>query len=55
MARKYQIIKKPIATASGEPGEWSFMAHGATYTKEEADAACAGSERYGYIVRRLAI
>jgi hypothetical protein len=36
MARKYQIIKKPLATASGEPGEWSFVAHGATYTAKEA-------------------
>ncbi len=53
--RKYQIIMKPLATATGEPGRWSFAAHGAAYTKAEAVEHCARVERNGYKTRRLAI
>lgn len=56
--RKYQIIIKPTATATGEPGRWSFVAHGAAYTKEEADAHCASIQKHSpgaYKIRRLAI
>lgn len=53
--KKYQIIQKPIATATGERGLWSFRAHGATFTKEEADAIIERSLRFGYIARKLAL
>lgn len=53
--REYQIIKKPIATATGERGQWSFVALGATYPKAEADVWIAESRRFGYIGRKLAI
>lgn len=53
--KKYQIIQKPIATATGEPGRWSFVAHGAAYSKEEADAQIARAPKFGYIKRKLAI
>jgi hypothetical protein len=33
--RKYQLVTKPLETATGEPGRWSFVAHGAAYTAEE--------------------
>lgn len=33
---RYQIIRKPRYTASGERGTWSFVAHGATYSRAEA-------------------
>lgn len=56
MARKYQIIKKPLATASGERGKWSFVAHGATYTADEARSMCGLIERNGgWKTRKLAV
>lgn len=56
MARKYQIIKKPLATASGEPGEWSFVAHGATYTAKEARDTCRQINTIGgWKARRIAL
>ena len=53
--RKYQIVKKPIATASGEPGEWSFVAHGAVYRDSEGRYIEAQLKLNGYVTRRLAI
>ena len=54
--QKYQLLIKPTATATGEPGRWSFVAHGAAYTKEEADAHFALIEKHSpgcYKTKRL--
>lgn len=54
MARKYQIIMRPIATASGEKGVWSFAAHGARWEREEAKRFCARLAFNGYQSRMIA-
>lgn len=53
--RQYQLLMKPNGTASGEPPRWSFVAHGATYTKAEADDTCSRLEERGYATKRLPI
>lgn len=53
--KRYQIIMKPIATATGESPRWSFRAHGATYDRQEAIDICAKMPALGYIARKLAI
>lgn len=54
--RKYQIVRKPRYTATGAPGEWSFVAHGATYTLSEArDMQARIEARTRDFTRRLPI
>lgn len=53
MARKYQLVSKPIATASGEPGEWKMWAHGAKLNGPDANALIERHKALGYITRKL--
>ena len=53
--KRYQIIKRPIATASGERGVWSFAAHGARWEREEALRHCALLKENGYQARMIAV
>ena len=53
MAKRYQVITKPIATASGDPPRWIMWAHGATLDKGEADSLIARHKELGYISRKL--
>jgi hypothetical protein len=53
--KRYQIVSKPIATATGEPGKWKMWAHGATLSKEEADSLIDRHKSLGYVSRKLLI
>lgn len=52
---KYQILKRPQATATGERPTWSFVAHGATYNKAGADETCKSLREHGYDTRKLVV
>lgn len=53
--KKYQIVQKPIATATGEAPRWKLWAHGATLTGPEADALIERHKALGYVSRKLGI
>jgi len=52
-----QLIRMPAKPRQGDSGgrRWEFMAHGATYTAEEADEIQPRLEANGYKVRRLPV
>lgn len=51
--KAYQIVKKPDATATGAPGEWSFVAHGAVYHGAEGCDIERLLANNGYATKRL--
>lgn len=53
--KRYQIIMRPIATASGERGVWSFAAHGARWERQEALERCARLKENGYQSRMILV
>lgn len=52
---RYQIIERPIATATGEKGTWSFVAHGARYERAQAIECIENGKKYGYERRKIKI
>jgi hypothetical protein len=53
MAKLYQILRRPRPQKGEERAKWEFVAHGARYTKEEADEACQRTELNGWETKRL--
>ena len=53
--KRFQIVQKPIATATGERPRWKMWAHGATMTEPDANALIARHKELGYISRKLPI
>lgn len=53
--KRFQIVQKPIATATGEPPRWKMWAHGATCSREEADSLIERHKALGYVSRKLPV
>jgi len=53
--QRYQIIMRPQATATGERGKWTFRAHGATHSRQEAMETCERLAALGYDARKIRI
>jgi hypothetical protein len=51
--KRYQIVSKPLVTASGDAPRWKMWAHGATLSREEADSLINRHKALGYVSRKL--